>query len=384
MADELKKLTDYPDVSFIGDYDIDSWESMVIDWYQEKYKEVTGNSVQLPSADWRRLILEGIAYYTFLGMKQIEFNGRMNLLKYAVGGYLENLGALKHVSRQSAAGAVTTLRYSMTAARASATSIPAGSRVTAGDGVYFATDEYAEIPAGSIYVDVKATCLTAGRDGNIYSVGELDTMVDIVTYIDAVANTTIPTNGRDVESDDDLRERIFLAPDGFTTGGTKGAYEYMVRLFDNTVQDVKVTTPDPRIVHIIVLLAGGLIPGSQYLSDLYDFVSDSERKMLTDTIEVAAPNESTYNITVTYYINSSDKNKAVTIQHEVNASVSDYTLWQRSQIGRDLNPDELITRMKNAGAKRVVITSPTYTVLNDSQVAVPGTVTVTYGGLEDD
>ena len=384
MADELKKLTDYPDVSFIGDYDIDSWESMVIDWYQEKYKEVTGNSVQLPSADWRRLILEGIAYYTFLGMKQIEFNGRMNLLKYAVGGYLENLGALKHVSRQSAAGAVTTLRYSMTAARASATGIPAGSRVTAGDGVYFATDEYAEIPAGSIYVDVKATCLTAGRDGNIYSVGELDTMVDIVTYIDAVANTTIPTNGRDVESDDDLRERIFLAPDGFTTGGTKGAYEYMVRLFDNTVQDVKVTTPDPRIVHIIVLLAGGLIPGSQYLSDLYDFVSDSERKMLTDTIEVAAPNESTYNITVTYYINSSDKNKAVTIQHEVNASVSDYTLWQRSQIGRDLNPDELITRMKNAGAKRVVITSPTYTVLNDSQVAVPGTVTVTYGGLEDD
>ena len=384
MADELKKLTDYPDVSFIGDYDIDSWESMVIDWYQEKYKEVTGNSVQLPSADWRRLILEGIAYYTFLGMKQIEFNGRMNLLKYAVGGYLENLGALKHVSRQSAAGAVTTLRYSMTAARASATSIPAGSRVTAGDGVYFATDEYAEIPAGSIYVDVKATCLTAGRDGNIYSVGELDTMVDIVTYIDAVANTTIPTNGRDVESDDDLRERIFLAPDGFTTGGTKGAYEYMVRLFDNTVQDVKVTTPDPRIVHIIVLLAGGLMPGSQYLSDLYDFVSDSERKMLTDTIEVAAPNESTYNITVTYYINSSDKNKAVTIQHEVNASVSDYTLWQRSQIGRDLNPDELITRMKNAGAKRVVITSPTYTVLNDSQVAVAGTVTVTYGGLEDD
>lgn len=384
MADELKKLTDYPDVSFIGDYDIDSWESMVIDWYQEKYKEVTGNSVQLPSADWRRLILEGIAYYTFLGMKQIEFNGRMNLLKYAVGGYLENLGALKHVSRQSAAGAVTTLRYSMTAARTSATGIPAGSRVTAGDGVYFATDEYAEIPAGSTYVDVKATCLTAGRDGNIYSVGELDTMVDIVTYIDAVANTTIPINGRDVESDDDLRERIFLAPDGFTTGGTKGAYEYMVRLFDNTVQDVKVTTPDPRIVHIIVLLAGGLIPGSQYLSDLYDFVSDSERKMLTDTIEVAAPNESTYNITVTYYINSSDKNKAVTIQHEVNASVSDYTLWQRSQIGRDLNPDELITRMKNAGAKRVVITSPTYTVLNDSQVAVPGTVTVTYGGLEDD
>ncbi len=384
MADELKKLTDYPDVSFIGDYDINSWESMVIDWFQEKYKEVTGNSVQLPSADWRRLILEGIAYYTFLGMKQIEFNGRMNLLKYAVGGYLENLGALKSVSRQQAAGAVTTLRYSMTAARASATSIPAGSRVTAGGGIYFATDEYAEIPAGSTYVDVGATCLTPGRDGNIYSIGELDTMVDIVTYIDAVTNTTIPTNGRDKENDDDLRERIFLAPDGFTTGGTKGAYEYMVRLFDNTVQDVKATSPTPGEVHIIVLLEGGVIPDAQYLTSLAAFVTDPARRILTDEVDVAAPDVQSYNIDLTYYINNSDKNKASAIQHEVNAALTDYALWQRGKIGRDINPDELVTRIKNAGAKRVVVRSPSYSVLSDSKVAIPGTVTVVYGGLEDD
>lgn len=384
MADELKKLTDYPEVSFIGDYDIDSWETMVIDWYQEKYKEVTGNSVQLPSADWRRLILEGIAYYTFLGMKQIEFNGRMNLLKYAVGGYLDNLGAMKHVSRQTAAGAVTTLRYSMTAERSSATGIPAGSRVTAGDGVYFATDEYAEIPAGSLYIDVNATCLTTGRDGNIYSVGELDTMVDIVTYIDAVQNTTIPANGRDGENDDDFRERIFLAPDGFTTGGTKGAYEYMVRLFDSTVQDVKATSPTPGEVHIIALLEGGVIPDEQYLASLDAFVTDPARRMLTDQVDVAAPDVENYNIDLTYYINNSDKNKASAIQSKVNAALSDFTLWQRGKIGRDINPDELIARIKNAGAKRVVVRSPVYSALGDSKVAIPGTVTAVYGGLEDD
>ena len=384
MADELKKLTDYPDVSFIGDYDINSWETMVIDWYQEKYKEVTGNSVQLPSADWRRLILEGIAYYTFLGMKQIEFNGRMNLLKYAVGGYLDNLGAMKHVSRQTAAGAVTTLRYSMTESRPSATGIPAGSRVTAGDGVYFATDEYAEIPAGSTYIDVSATCLTTGRDGNIYSVGELDTMVDIITYIDAVQNTTIPANGRDDEDDDDFRERIFLAPDGFTTGGTKGAYEYMVRLFDSTVQDVKATSPVPGEVHIIALLEGGVIPDSQYLTSLEEFVADSSRRILTDQVDVAAPEIENYNIDLTYYINNSDKNKASAIQSEVNAALSDFTLWQRGKIGRDINPDELIARIKNAGAKRVVVRSPAYRALGDSKVAIPSTVTAVYGGLEDD
>lgn len=384
MADELKKLTDYPDVSFIGGYNMNSWESMIIGWHQEKYKEVTGDSIQLPAADWRKLILEGIAYYTFLGLKQVEFNGRMNLLKYAVSGYLENHGAPKHVSRQSAAGAVTTLRYSMTAARSSATGIPAGSRVTAGDGVYFATDEYAEIPAGSTYVDVSATCLTAGRDGNIYSVGELNTMVDIVTYIDAVANTTIPANGRDKENDDDLRERVYLAPDGFTTGGTKGAYEYMVRLFDSTVQDVEAATPTPGNILIIVLLEGGVIPDEQYLASLRTFVADPAKRILDDHVDVAAPDVENYNIDITYYINNSDKNKANVIQNEVNAALSDFTLWQRGKIGRDINPDELVTRIKNAGAKRVVVRSPSYSALSDTKVAIPGTVTAVYGGLEDD
>lgn len=384
MADELKKLTDYPDVSFIGGYNMNSWESMIIGWHQEKYKEVTGDSIQLPAADWRKLILEGIAYYTFLGLKQVEFNGRMNLLKYAVSGYLENHGAPKHVSRQSAAGAVTTLRYSMTAARSSATGIPAGSRVTAGDGVYFATDEYAEIPAGSTYVDVSATCLTAGRDGNIYSVGELNTMVDIVTYIDAVANTTIPANGRDKEDDDDLRERVYLAPDGFTTGGTKGAYEYMVRLFDSTVQDVEAATPTPGNILIIVLLEGGVIPDEQYLASLRTFVADPAKRILDDHVDVAAPDVENYNIDITYYINNSDKNKANVIQNEVNAALSDFTLWQRGKIGRDINPDELVTRIKNAGAKRVVVRSPSYSALSDTKVAIPGTVTAVYGGLEDD
>ena len=383
MADELKKLTDYPEVSWIGGYTAETWEAMVFDRYQEKYKELTGDNNQLPAADWRRLILQNVAYNTFLCLKQVEHNGRMNSLKDATGDYLENLGAMKHVSRQKAAGAVTTLRFAMNEARASATGVPEGSRVTAGDGIYFATDEYAEIPVGETYVDVSATCMTPGRDGNIYSVGDLKTMVDIVTYIDSVSNITIPANGRDDESDDDLRERIYIAPDGFTTGGTKGAYAYMVRLFDPTVQDVKITSSAPKVVHIIPLLSGGETPGQQYLTDLEAFINDG-RKMLTDQLEIAAPEVEQYDIDITYYINYSDKNKAAAIQNEVNAAVSDYMLWQRKWIGRDINPDELVTRIKNAGAKRVVVRSPSYTVLNDTTVAVADVINVAYGGLEDD
>lgn len=51
-----------------------------------------------------------------------------------------------------------------------------------------------------------------------------------------------------------------------------------------------------------------------------------------------------------------------------------------------LHPDELQQRVKAAGAKRMRITKPVFTVLEDTQVATlkeSGT-NIVYGGLEDD
>ena len=60
------------------------------------------------------------------------------------------------------------------------------------------------------------------------------------------------------------------------------------------------------------------------------------------------------------------------------------------QIGKDINPSELIKRVIAAGAKRVTVTSPTFATVAETEVAhiaMNGSdpdVTVTYGGLEDD
>ncbi len=384
MADKIKAITDYPDISFIDSYTIDKLEDEMIAWFKEKHAEITGKDVALGKADERRLILQTCAYYLFQGYKFADQAGKMGMLKYATGNYLENLGALKGIYRLPANAATTTIRYSMVSERTAATPVPKGSRTTAGDGVYFATAEYAEIPSGQLYVDVKANCLTAGTAGNTYGVGEINTMVDIVAYIDSAENIAKPENGRDIETDDDLRERIFIAPKGFTTGGTNAAYEYMVRNYDTSVEDIKVTSPSPRIVQIIVLLTNGVIPGDEYIDDLKAYIEDPERKMLTDEIIVKKPEAAEYNINFTYYINASDKTKAETIQGEVSTAVSEYELWQRAKIGRDINPDELVKRVIAAGAKRVILPYPEYQKITDEQVAVPKSVSVTYGGIEDD
>lgn len=51
----------------------------------------------------------------------------------------------------------------------------------------------------------------------------------------------------------------------------------------------------------------------------------------------------------------------------------------KSKLGRDINPDELICLIKNAG-KRAVISSPTFRIVADNHVAIAENVNVTFGG----
>ena len=44
----------------------------------------------------------------------------------------------------------------------------------------------------------------------------------------------------------------------------------------------------------------------------------------------------------------------------------------------------LIRRVREAGAKRVVLEAPDFAAVSETQVAQLGTKAVTYGGLEDD
>ena len=380
----LDSIMNYPDVSFIDNLSVETLENNMIQWFKQKRKELTGKDIVLGAADDRRLILSAGAYFIYQAFQKTDQAGKMGLLKYATGDFLENLGALKGVSRNPARGATVTLRYSMTSTRTSGTPVPAGSKATAGDGVFFSTQEYVEIPAGGTYVDAEALCDTVGTGGNVYAIGEINKMEAAVPFIDSVTNITKAQNGRDIESDDDLRERIFLAPESYTSAGSKGAYEYYVRTYDSTIEDVSISSPDPREVEIRCILADGELPQEEYINGLTAYLNSPDIKMLTDLISVQAPDTVNYNISMTYYINQSDSASALTIQNAVNNAVSKYIMWQKTKIGRDINPDELVKLVKEAGAKRVIVTSPVFTTIGFDEVAKLTTQTVTYGGLEND
>ena len=104
---------------------------------------------------------------------------------------------------------------------------------------------------------------------------------------------------------------------------------------------------------------------------------------MTDYVNCKAPAEVEYSIDVTYTIARSKSKIAVTVQNAVNEAVEVYKAWQRT-MGRDIDPAELIAKIKNAGAKKVKITAPTDVVIDNTEIPKLTTCNVVYGGLEDD
>ena len=385
MPDEMNAIKSLPDISFIDNKDIDQVRQEMVADYESFISEATGQTVTLERSSVHRMELYAAAAQIYQAMQYIDRQGKQSILKYSYSDFLDNLAIFKGVTRNPATAATTTLRFTLSAERDTATGIPQGTRVSTAGSIYFATDVYAEIPAGSTTVDVPATCTVAGTDGNGFAVGELSTIVDPIPYVASVSNTTATEGGAEIESDDDLAERVFLAPGAYSTAGPEDGYLYHAKAYSAAIGDVVATSNQAAgTVDIVFIMADGSTPGEEMIEGLEGYLQGKTIRPMTDLVRVAAPQEVQYTINLTYYINRSDSAQAVTIQQEVAAAVEQYKTWQRA-IGRDINPSQLVRMVMDAGAKRVTVTAPTYTTVDATKVsALQGEAVISYGGLEDD
>lgn len=385
MPDEMNAIKSLPDISFIDNKTIDQVRQEMVADYESFISEATGQTVSLERSSVHRMELYAAAAQIYQAMQYIDRQGKQSILKYSYSDFLDNLASFKGVTRNPAAAATTTLRFTLSAERDTATGIPQGTRVSTAGSIYFATDMYAEIPAGSTTVDVPATCTVAGTDGNGLAIGELATIVDPIPYVASVSNTTATEGGAEIESDADLAERVFLAPGAYSTAGPEDGYIYHAKAYSPAVGDVEATSDqEAGTVDIVFIMADGSTPGEEMIEGMEGYLQGKTIRPMTDLVRVAAPEEVQYTINLTYYINRSDSAKAVTIQAAVAQAMEDYKVWQRA-IGRDINPSKLVAMVMEAGAKRVTMTAPTYTAVAATKVsALQGEAIVTYGGLEDD
>ena len=105
---------------------------------------------------------------------------------------------------------------------------------------------------------------------------------------------------------------------------------------------------------------------------------------MTDNVFVKCPSTVDYEINLRYVIAESDAGNAAAITAKVDAAIEDFILWQRSNLGRDINDTELYHKVRAAGAKRAEIFSPSFAVVPDWSVAVCTAKIIQYAGLERD
>ena len=380
MIDEILNL---PDVSFIDDMQLEDVQMQMVRDYQDRYKAITGKDVVLDRADPMSLILYALSIQVYQALLYVDKTGKQDLLKYSYGAYLDNLAAMKGIAREQAKPSRAMIRFTLSEIRPSTVEIPEGTRVTNGE-VYFQTELHAEIPSGESSVDVAAECMTSGVVGNNLEVGEINILVDPVPYVAKVANTEPTTGGADIEDDDTLKDRIYIAPSKYSVAGPEESYRYWVKTYNSNISDVLIYSDDPVDVVIEFIMNDGELPSESMLLGVQKFLSDEQIRPLTDRVTVKAPETVEYKVNVKYFVNQSDLKKSDTIKTAVNAAVDDYIQWQRSKIGRDINPSQLIQQMVSAGAQRGEVTLPVFQVIGKANVAKLSSKTVTYGGLEDD
>lgn len=349
------------------------------------------NEVFYPG-DERRIFIEQETQIIVALYNAINETGKQNLLRYARGDVLDALGERTDTPRIPAQAATTTFRFTLSSAQAFDVMVPAGTRGTPDGVLFFSSEKDLVITAGQIYGDMLAIATVTGETHNGFIAGQINQMVDPVPYVASVANIDTCSGGADTEPDDDgvniwsgYRERIRQAPSKFSTAGPEDAYIYWAKTADVNILDVVVTSPAAGEIKITVLMQDGAETTQAILDKVLAVCGGKKVRPLTDNVTAAAPVESPYDITLTYYISEADAASEAGIRSAIEDSggaVDQYEVWQGSKLGRAINPDYLRQLMLNAGAYRITLTAPAYTEVAEDAVATAGTVTITYGGLE--
>lgn len=344
----------------------------VIDWYEKE------SGKKLYPADDEMLLINMMVYRESLVRTIIQDVAGQNLVAKARAPMIDYLGHLVGVFRLPAVPALATLRFSVDEAPAANILIPAGTRVSATDSVIFATDSDVLLQAGSLSVQVHATCTDAGIAGNGWQPAQISNLLDDIDGADLQVVAIAPSaGGADAESDDHLRERIVLAPESFSNAGSKGAYRFHAMSAHQDIVDVAVTRPQPGTVKLTPLMSYGL-PDQTLLDTVDGICSDEKVRPLTDTVITSIPGEVTYSINATLIVYDNQDEKTVMAQAQ--KAITEWESGQSSRLGRDIIPSQISAALSVPGVYKVSLDALTEQILTETQWAHCLAIRLTPGG----
>lgn len=368
-----------PEVEFV-DTDTEALVNKLI----AGYEEITGRT--LYPADPVRAFILWLASIIIQERVGINESAKQNLPRYAEGENLDSLSEIFHNTyRLEPTAATTTLGFYITTTLEEDYIITDELEVTVDGVINFATTEYLIFKAGENYAEVGAICQSVGTVGNGFAPGQVSKLVsDEFLYFKEVANTTTTAGGSEEESDTAFYNRMRESEESYTTAGPRGSYAYHAKSVSSQISDVSAESPEDGVADVRIMLYGGKLPDKELIDRVQEYLSEDDIRPMTDKVIVAAPNTVEFDIEATYYI---PRDKAATtkeIKQAVELATENYTLWQTSKMGRDINPSYFNAMLMESGIKRVDITTPVFTEIPKGSVAVLRNCNVTFGGVEDE
>lgn len=328
------------------------------------YEARSGKDLQ--PAHIERLLINTFAYRETLARQVMNEAYRQQHPRFATGLMLDICGDDVNTPRLGATAALTTIRFSAALSGSDTVYIPKGTEVSVGD-VSFATSVAGTLSAAVKQIELPAACTQDGVAGNGWAVGQINTLsAPLHLTVDVkAANISVPTGGEEEESDDAYRERIMLAPEGFSVAGSIGSYQYFARRVSPAIVAVHVgnrmdgsNEPIAGTVVLTVLTQDGL-PSAELLAEVLQAVSGEKLRPLCDTVTVKAPEVVDYSVNAELTV-FTGVNKAE-VMAAAKAAWAAFDAAAVKKLGADIVPLDIQAALKVAGVYNVVLKSPVLT-----------------------
>lgn len=185
-----------------------------------------------------------------------------------------------------------------------------------------------------------------------------------------------------MESDDEFRRRIVLAPEAFSVAGPSGAYISHALSADPDVLDASAVSPSPAVVNVYVLSRTGTgTAAAPLLATVTAALSGETVRPIGDRLTVYTASIVTYAVTAS--IKTFSGPDPAVVLAEAQARIEAYVA-DAKRLGRDITRSAIFAALHVAGVQNVTLTSPAADLVNnDNQAGHCTGITLTYAGVAE-
>lgn len=358
------------------------------------YEARTGRVLE--PAQVETLMLQTFAYRELLLRNQVQDAAMQNLLAFARFPMLDYLGDFLGVQRLPSQSARTTILFNLTPGHGDIV-IPQGTRIQTTDGrAVFELIQDTPVLTGTDTATVTAISQQAGAPGNDYALGTISVILDPQPYLATAENISVSEGGSDEESDEQLRERIRLAPNRFSSAGPYKAYEFYAASASPLIIDVTIDNRHyqdgdvipagksigdviPGTVEVFPLMADLAETPSEILDAVLAVLNADKVRPLNDIVFATSP--TAVNTTIVVDLTLYEEAIQSDIVPVVQANLEAFRDGRRKLLGQDIVIDQIKAVCMIPGVYACAVASPaTDLVIESTEFANITDITVNVVG----